>query len=42
MPVIVMTSSNDPSDRAVCLDLGASAFLGKPLKEADLRRVFNL
>lgn len=42
LPVIIMTSSNDPSDKDVCRSLGVVATLCKPLKEADLRSVLNI
>jgi CheY-like chemotaxis protein len=42
IPVIIITSSNDPRDKELCINLGVVAFLCKPLKEADLRSVLNL
>lgn len=39
IPVVVLTSSNDPRDRQRCLALGAVEFLVKPLSYQELREV---
>lgn len=41
LPVLILTSSDDPRDREACLNLGAIAFLIKPLELSDLQRVFS-
>lgn len=41
LPVLVLTSSDDPRDREACLNLGAIAFLIKPLELSALQRVFS-
>lgn len=41
LPVVVLSSSDDPKDREACSKLGALAFLGKPLELSDLQRVFS-
>ena len=33
LKVIILTSSEDPHDKEVCLKLGVSGFLSKPLKD---------
>jgi CheY-like chemotaxis protein len=40
LPVLILTSSDDPNDREACLKLGALAFLSKPLELNDLQQVF--
>lgn len=42
IPVLIVTSSDDPGDKVFCRNLGAIAILCKPLKEADLRDALNL
>jgi two-component system, response regulator len=39
LPVLILTSSDDPNDREACLKLGALAFLSKPLELNDLHQV---
>lgn len=39
LPVLILTSSNDPKDREACLKLGALAFLSKPLDLGELQQV---
>jgi CheY-like chemotaxis protein len=39
LPVLVLTSSDDPKDRDTCLTLGAIAFLIKPLELDDFNKV---
>jgi CheY-like chemotaxis protein len=41
LPVLVLTSSDDPNDREACLRLGAIAFVTKPLELSTLRQLFN-
>ena len=41
LPVVILTSSDDPKDRESCLKLGAMAFLSKPLELSDLQKVFS-
>ena len=36
LPVMVLTSSEDPHDREVCSRLGVIAFLFKPLEDDEL------
>ena len=38
LPVLVLTSSDDPLDKEVCSRLGVTAFLGKPLDLSELRQ----
>lgn len=40
LPVLILSSSNDPKDRATCATLGALAFLNKPLELNDLLQLF--
>ena len=40
LPVLILTSSDDPNDRDVCLKLGAAAFLTKPLELSTLQQLF--
>lgn len=40
LPVLVLTSSDDPRDRDTCFSLGALAFLSKPLELASLLQLF--
>ena len=39
LPVLILTSSDDPNDREACLKLGVLAFLSKPLELHDLQQV---
>lgn len=39
LPVVVLSSSDDPKDREACNKLGAVAFLSKPLELSDLQLV---
>jgi len=41
LPVIILTSSDDPKDREACLSLGALAFLRKPLELNDLQQALE-
>ena len=41
LPVLVLTSSEDPLDKEVCSRLGVTAFLGKPLELSELRRALT-
>ena len=41
LPVIVLTSSDDPRDREACLKLGAMAFFTKPLELDCLQRLLS-
>jgi len=41
LPVVILSSSNDPRDRATCIKLGATAFLTKPLELSDLLQLFS-
>jgi len=41
LPVLILTSSDDPEDREACLRLGALAFLIKPLELNDLKQLFS-
>lgn len=40
LPVIVMTSSNDPQDLEKCRELGVSCFVQKPLTFASFAKAF--
>lgn len=40
-PVVVLTSDVQDSTRARCLDLGAAAFVNKPVQEVELRTVID-
>lgn len=40
-PVVVLTSDVQDSTRARCLDLGAAAFVNKPVQEVELRAVID-
>jgi CheY-like chemotaxis protein len=40
LPVLVLTSSNDPIDRETCLKLGSIAYLTKPLELSSLQQLF--
>jgi two-component system response regulator len=40
LPVLILSSSDDPKDRQSCIKLGALAFFGKPLALNDLQQVF--
>jgi len=40
LPVLVLTSSEDPKDREACLKLGALAFLNKPLEITSFLQYF--
>ena len=39
LPVLILTSSEDPKDRETCLKLGAIAFLSKPLELNSFQQV---
>ena len=41
LPVLILTSSDDPNDREACLKLGVLAFLSKPLELNDLQQVLD-
>lgn len=41
LPVIMLTNSDEASDRAEAYDLGASSFLVKPMQGTDLSAVVN-
>lgn len=41
LPVLIVTSSDDPHDREICLSLGAMAYLTKPLELATLKAIFS-
>lgn len=41
LPVLVLTSSDDPKDREVCIKLGAVDYLIKPIELGDLQRLFS-
>ena len=41
LPVLILTSSDDPNDREACLKLGVLAFLSKPLELSDLQQVLG-
>lgn len=41
MSVLILTSSDDPGDKNLCMKLGVTAFLCKPLKVADLCTMLN-
>lgn len=41
LPVLILTSSDDPRDRETCLNLGAIAFLIKPMELSDLQQLFS-
>lgn len=41
LPILVVTSSDDPKDREDCLRLGALAFLSKPLELTDLQKALG-
>jgi len=42
LPVLIVSSTEDPGDRSVCRRLGITDFLSKPLKAAALLRALNL
>jgi len=41
LPVLILTSSDDPMDREACLKLGAIAFLIKPLELNSLQQLLS-
>jgi hypothetical protein len=41
LPILVLTSSDDPMDRQECLKLGAIAYLIKSLELSEFQRVFT-
>lgn len=41
LPVLILSSSEDPGDRASCRRLGIIDFVAKPLKAADLRKALD-
>jgi two-component system, response regulator len=42
LPVLIVSSSEDPGDRESCRQLGIIDFVSKPLKAAAVRKVVNL
>jgi len=40
LPVLILTSSEDPVDRETCLKLGSIAFLNKPLELSSFQLMF--
>lgn len=40
-PVVVLTSDVQDTTRARCLDLGAAAFVNKPVQDVELRAVID-
>jgi len=40
LPVVILTSSDDPCDRKTCLDLGVIAYLTKPLQTGTIQQLF--
>ncbi len=38
LPIVILSSSNDPKDREACLKLGVVAFLSKPLELSALQQ----
>jgi len=40
LPVLILSSTDDPKDREASIKLGAVAFLSKPLELSDLQQVF--
>jgi len=41
LPVLILTSSDDPEDRETCFKLGAIAYLIKPLELNELKRLLS-
>lgn len=41
LPVLILTSSDDPKDREACMKLGAIAYLIKPIEIRDLQQLFS-
>lgn len=41
LPVLVLTSSDDPKDREICMKLGAIEYLIKPIEVRDLQKLFS-
>lgn len=41
LPVLILTSSEDPLDREACLREGVLAYLHKPLELPELQRIFS-
>jgi len=39
LPVLILSSSEDPKDRETCLKLGAIAFLSKPLEISSFQQL---
>lgn len=41
LPVLILTSSDDPRDRETCLNLGVIAYLTKPLHIGTIQQLFT-
>lgn len=41
LPILILTSSEDPKDRETCLKLGAIAYLNKPLELQSFQELFT-
>ena len=41
LPVLILTSSDDPADRETCFKLGAIDFLIKPLELSELKQLLS-
>lgn len=41
LPVLILTSSEDPKDRETCLNLGVIAYLNKPLELHSFQELFT-
>jgi CheY-like chemotaxis protein len=41
LPVLILTSSDDPEDREACFKLGAIAYLIKPLEFGELKQLLS-
>lgn len=41
LPVLILTSSEDPKDRDTCRKLGVMAYLYKPLELGDILQLFS-
>jgi CheY-like chemotaxis protein len=42
LPVIILTSSEDPGDKLTCKKLGITDFITKPLQADDFKRILQL
>jgi CheY-like chemotaxis protein len=42
IPIVVLTSSNQPNDLVACYGLGANGFVTKPMEFADLEQKIAL